>query len=173
MSKTEDGLIQLVNHLITRLSHAEERIHGIENTIEELFYSLISKNGDMKSATQIIEQAVIEYFDIKFTDFHRVRMGQYGDYNAIPDHIKRVSHARKWHTSIMVNIMHVANGTMKANYHWYSHVAAINHKPAYMGALMPKNAEDLENQKHLFSIGKIAQRIASEEGLLDERLEFV
>lgn len=154
----------------------EQRLRWLsnDNTIEDLFYVLISERINKKTAPEIVELAIIEYFDVNRRDFHRVKMGKYGDAASIPDEIRRIAHARKWHVSILMNVLHVSNFTMKSNYGtWYHHRIAFDHRPAYMGALMPISIEDEENRKHLLSINNIIKRMCKEESLLDDRLDFI
>jgi len=154
----------------------EQRLRWLsnDNTIEDLFYVLLSERVDKKSIQEVVELAIIEHFDVNRIDFHRVKMGKYGDAESIPDNIRRVAHARKWHVSILMNMLHVSNFTMKSNYgNWYHHRIAFDHRPAYMGALMPCSVEDQSNRDHLLSIGNIIKRMCNEEGLLDERLDLI
>lgn len=145
-----------------------------DDSIESLFYSLLNDRVNQKSAAAIVELACIEYFNVKRKDFHEVNMGIYGDVSTMPPEIRRLSEARKWHMSIMTNMLHETSYSLSKNYSKFYHFQKVkNHMPVYMGALNPVTEQDQQSRKVLFDIGNIIKRISEEEGILDERLEFM
>ncbi|MGG7664065.1 hypothetical protein [Dyadobacter sp. BHUBP1] len=148
-----------------RIAELEKRVNMLENTVEELFFSLASQRTSRRSIELIVELAVLEHFQADRRKFHTMDFGKFGDASTIPEEDKRVLEARKWFMSIMRNMLHHNSWSMKKNYPWYHHKKEVAHRAAFIGAINPTNPDDESNRLIFKSICISVQKMCLQEGI--------
>lgn len=139
-----------------------ERIVSLENTLEQYYFLFLGLKVASKSFEEIIEMAVLEYFEVDRYRFHEEVATRFTDQNLIQ--------SRKWFLSIMHNFLHKNTDTMKKNYKAFYHCKKVQeHRPVYMSAVNNTNAD---NRKVFLGILAIAKRICDEEGIFEPRLDI-
>jgi len=153
------------------IDNTNQRISELENSVEELFYSLISNRLSKKTIEEILELAVCEYFgNISKKDFMGKSFSKIGNPVHASEEDRNIIDARKWFMSIARNVLLKGPHKMRISYDFYNIKKESKHRPVYESALLSK---DLEQRKILLGISAIVKRICKAEGVLSEDFEYL
>lgn len=147
----------------------EERFIEIENSIENLFYSLIGARLRKPTIEEIVELAVLEYFNVTRKNFlgqSFVKQGR--TVQKRTDEDKAVIEARKWFISLMRYVLQKTTYSLTMNYPFYHTRKEHKHRPVFTAALDPVTEQDKKHRKTLLGISKLVKDICKVEGVLDE-----
>lgn len=150
--------------ILKELADLKQRVMLIENNLEEYYFNFLSLKAPRRSVEEIIELAVLEYFNVERKRFHKETATRLSDDNFLM--------ARKWFMSLSKNLLLRGCSTMKKDYDFYHHYKVKEHQPIYMAAVNPKNDADYVHRRTYLAILAIARRMCDEEGIFDPRLDL-
>lgn len=159
-----------INELRQQMLSQRNHVIELENSIEDLFYSLISSRLRKPIIEEIVEQACLEYFSVSRKDFMGKTFVKEGNPINIDQPSRNIIESRKWFMSIMRNVLLKGDQSLiLKSYPFYRRSEVHKHKPVYESGLRSEG----KNRNILLGISAIVKRICKAEGVLSEDFEFL